>query len=391
MLSELGFATLDDLAAAAVPAAIRSPQSLDLPEALGESATTAELRGYAAANQVVPSLIGLGYHGTLTPPVIQRNVLEDPSWYTAYTPYQPEISQGRLEALLNFQTMVSDLTGMELANASLLDEPTAAAEAMAMARRLAPTSASDRFVVDAGCHPHTIAVVRTRAEPLGIVVEVGDASTLIGDGAVPFGVLVQNPSTTGEIRDVRGARRPRARGRRARGDRDRPPCVLPHDSTRRAGCGHRRRIGTTVRRPARVRRTARGDHRDEGGERTLASRSARRRVERRRRTRRAAARAPDSGTAHQAGEGDEQHLHRAGAARGRRVHVRRVPRPRRPEAHRRAGPRARVDPGRSPRQRWLRARARGVLRHDHRARDRTRPRAGAGRARARREHPVRRR
>ena len=139
MLSELGFSTLDDLAAAAVPAAIRSLQPLDLPEALGESATTAELRRYASENRVVPSLIGLGYHGTLTPPVIQRNVLEDPSWYTAYTPYQPEISQGRLEALLNFQTMVSDLTGMELANASLLDEPTAAAEAMAMARRLAPS------------------------------------------------------------------------------------------------------------------------------------------------------------------------------------------------------------------------------------------------------------
>ncbi len=203
MLSELGFATLDDLAAAAVPAAIRSLQPLDLPEALGESATTAELRRYASENRVVPSLIGLGYHGTLTPPVIQRNVLEDPSWYTAYTPYQPEISQGRLEALLNFQTMVSDLTGMELANASLLDEPTAAAEAMAMARRLAPSSASDRFVVDAGCHPHTIAVVQTRAEPLGIVVEVGDAAALIGGGAAPFGVLVQNPSTTGEIRDLR--------------------------------------------------------------------------------------------------------------------------------------------------------------------------------------------
>ena len=127
---------------------------------------------------MVPSLIGLGYHGTVTPPVIQRNVLEDPSWYTAYTPYQPEISQGRLEALLNFQTMVSDLTGMELANASLLDEPTAAAEAMAMARRLAPKGASSRFVVDAGCHPHTIAVVQTRAEPLGIDVEVGDAEQL---------------------------------------------------------------------------------------------------------------------------------------------------------------------------------------------------------------------
>ena len=203
MLSELGFATLDDLAAVAVPAAIRSTQPLALPDALGESATTAALRALAGKNRVVPSLIGLGYHGTVTPPVILRNVLEDPGWYTAYTPYQPEISQGRLEALLNFQTMVSDLTGMELSNASLLDEPTAAAEAMAMARRLAPTGASNRFVVDHGCHPHTIAVVQTRAEPLGIAIEAGDAEALLTEGPAPFGVLVQVPSTTGELRDLR--------------------------------------------------------------------------------------------------------------------------------------------------------------------------------------------
>ena len=203
MLSELGFTTLDELTAAAVPATIRSHEPLDLPAALGESETTEVLRAMASQNDVVPSLLGLGYHGTITPPVIQRNVLEDPSWYTAYTPYQPEISQGRLEALLNFQTMVSELTGIELANASLLDEPTAAAEAMAMARRLAPAGASARFVIDAGCHPHTIAVVHTRAEPLGIAVEVGDAEALVGEGDAPFGVLLQNPSTTGEVRDLR--------------------------------------------------------------------------------------------------------------------------------------------------------------------------------------------
>ncbi len=202
MLSELGFASLDDLSAAAVPAAIRSDAPLDLPAALGESDTTARLRALASRNRVMPSLIGLGYHGTITPPVIQRNVLEAPGWYTAYTPYQPEISQGRLEALLNFQTMVSDLTGMELANASLLDEPTAAAEAMAMARRLSPGGVPARFVVDEGCHPHTIAVVRTRAEPLGITVDVGDATILVTQGDAPFGVLVQTPSTTGELRDV---------------------------------------------------------------------------------------------------------------------------------------------------------------------------------------------
>ena len=202
MLSELGYTTLDELTTAAVPALIRSDSPLALPSALGESATTTALRGLADRNRVVPSLIGLGYHGTVTPPVIQRNVLEDPSWYTAYTPYQPEISQGRLEALLNFQTMVSDLTGMDLANASLLDEPTAAAEAMAMARRLAPKDSSSRFVVDEGCHPHTIAVVQTRAEPLGIEVEVGDAQQLLSRGSAPFAVLVQTPTTTGEILDL---------------------------------------------------------------------------------------------------------------------------------------------------------------------------------------------
>jgi glycine dehydrogenase len=204
MLSELGYATLDELTDAAVPRSILIDTPLGLPSALGESATTAALRALARRNRVVPSLIGLGYYGTVTPPVIQRNVLEDPSWYTAYTPYQPEISQGRLEALLNFQTMVSDLTGTQLANASLLDEPTAAAEAMAMARRLAPKDASSRFVVDRGCHPHTIAVVKTRAEPLGIEVEVGDAEQLTSRGASPFAVLVQVPSTTGELRDIRG-------------------------------------------------------------------------------------------------------------------------------------------------------------------------------------------
>jgi glycine cleavage system P protein (glycine dehydrogenase) len=202
MLSDLGFTSLDDLTTAAVPAAIRSDGPLDLPAALGESETTAALREMASRNRVVPSLIGLGYHSTITPPVIQRNVLESPGWYTAYTPYQPEISQGRLEALLNFQTMVSDLTGCELANASLLDEPTAAAEAMAMARRLSPGGATSRFVVDEGCHPHTIAVVRTRAEPLGITVEVGNARVLIAQGDAPFGVLLQTPSTTGELCDV---------------------------------------------------------------------------------------------------------------------------------------------------------------------------------------------
>ena len=141
----------------------------------------------------------MGYSGTVTPGVILRNVLENPAWYTAYTPYQPEISQGRLEVLLNFQTMVADLTGMDLANASLLDEATAAAEAMAMCRRLAP-KAGDAFFVDRDCHPQTIAVVQTRAEPLGLEVIVGDPATdLPADGL--FGALLQYPGSSGALRD----------------------------------------------------------------------------------------------------------------------------------------------------------------------------------------------
>ena len=161
MLAALGYGSLAELVDAAVPAVIREPAPLTLPEPLSETDALARLRGLAARNEVFTSLIGLGYHDTITPPVILRNVLENPAWYTAYTPYQPEISQGRLEALLNFQTMVTDLTGMDLANASLLDEGTAAAEAMAMLQRINPKAGSV-FVIDADAHPQTIDVVRTR-------------------------------------------------------------------------------------------------------------------------------------------------------------------------------------------------------------------------------------
>src|SRR5688572_21342973 len=169
MLDAVGYDSVDALMDAAVPPAIRiAPDAVSsLPEAASEREALAELRELADRNTVRRSMIGLGYHDTITPAVIQRNVLENPSWYTAYTPYQPEISQGRLEALLNFQTMVADLTGMDLANASLLDEGTAAAEAMTMLHRLNPR-AGNTFVVDADAHPQTIEVVRTRAEPLGI-------------------------------------------------------------------------------------------------------------------------------------------------------------------------------------------------------------------------------
>ncbi len=202
MLAELGYSSLDALIAAAVPSAIRDDVPLAIGSAQSEYEALASLRDLAGRNEVFTSLIGLGYYDTITPPVIVRNVLENPAWYTAYTPYQPEISQGRLEALVNFQTMVTDLTGMEIANASLLDEATAAAEAMAMLHRANGAGGRDTFVVDADCFPQTIDVVRTRAEPLGIEVVVADP---YANNAVPncFGVLVQYPGASGRARDLR--------------------------------------------------------------------------------------------------------------------------------------------------------------------------------------------
>ncbi len=206
MLGELGFDTLSDLIDAAVPPNIRSDAPLELPSGLTEAATTDALRALANRNSVVTSLIGMGYYDTITPPVIRRNVLENPAWYTAYTPYQPEISQGRLEALINFQTVVTDLCAMGMANASLLDEGTAAAEAMTLLRRLNRKAPDDRFIVDADTHPQTIDVVATRAEPLGIEVVVADLAEAnieeIADGA--FGVLVSCPGTSGRIGDLSG-------------------------------------------------------------------------------------------------------------------------------------------------------------------------------------------
>jgi glycine dehydrogenase len=201
MLAALGFASLDALTDAAVPRPIREREPLAFGDARSEAEMLAELRDLAQRNEVFTSLIGLGYHDTITPLVILRNVLENPAWYTAYTPYQPEISQGRLEALLNFQTMVADLTAMDLANASLLDEGTAAAEAMTMLHRLNP-KVGDGFFVDADCHPQTIEVVRTRAEPLGIVVTVGDPQQDLPAEGV-FGMLLQYPGSSGELRDDR--------------------------------------------------------------------------------------------------------------------------------------------------------------------------------------------
>jgi glycine dehydrogenase len=204
MLGLTGHRSLDELTQAALPPGIGDLGLLDLPAALSEAEALAELRRLAGRNTAARSMIGLGYYGTVTPAVIRRNVLENPAWYTAYTPYQPEISQGRLEALLNFQTMVADLTALPVAGASLLDEATAAAEAMTLARRSARRGRI--FLTDADCLPQTLAVLATRAEPLGIELVTGPVTTELieaqPDGEL-FGVLLQYPGASGEIRDLR--------------------------------------------------------------------------------------------------------------------------------------------------------------------------------------------
>ena len=199
MLGVLGAGSLDELTGQAVPEAIRTGRPLALPEALTESQLLARASALGEQNESARSFIGMGYHGTVTPPVIQRDILENPSWYTQYTPYQAEISQGRLQALLNFQTMTIDLTGLEIANASLLDEATAAAEAMMMLNRVRSAS-GEVFFVDEGCHPQTIEVVKGRAEPIGVDIVVGDFRDFAFDEDV-FGALVQYPTTGGAVRD----------------------------------------------------------------------------------------------------------------------------------------------------------------------------------------------
>jgi glycine dehydrogenase len=200
MLDVIGVPSVDALIGQALPDSIRFPGMLKVGAALSESDALAHLQSLAAKNQVATSLIGMGYHDTIVPPVILRNILESPAWYTAYTPYQPEISQGRLEALLNFQTMVCDLTGLDVANASLLDEATAAAEAMALAKRVAKSS-SMRFLVDAHVHPQTLAVLSTRAEPLGWEIIIVDERTELSECAC-FGALFQYPGTYGHLPDL---------------------------------------------------------------------------------------------------------------------------------------------------------------------------------------------
>ena len=202
MLMELGYASMADFIADVVPQNIAITQKLSqtLPTALNEVDVIAELRALADKNDVYRNAIGTGYYGTITPAVIMRNVLENPAWYTAYTPYQPEISQGRLEALFAFQTAVCDLTALSIANASMLDESTAAAEAMTLARRVYKGSDDAVFLIDINVHPQTIAVVQTRAKPQGIKVEIVDLSKMPSNPQV-FGALVQYPNTHGQIID----------------------------------------------------------------------------------------------------------------------------------------------------------------------------------------------
>ena len=216
MLQTIGAASLDALIDEVVPPAIRSPRALDLPAGVPEYDYLASVRALGLKNKIARSFIGLGYYDTITPPVILRNVMENPGWYTPYTPYQAEIAQGRLESLLNFQTMVRDLTGMEVAGASLLDEPTAAAEAMTLLHRVQPKRPGGKerntFLVSARTWPQTRAVLESRAEPLGLTIKVVDPADIRFDESV-FGLLVQYPDEFGSVEPLADADRPRARCR----------------------------------------------------------------------------------------------------------------------------------------------------------------------------------
>jgi glycine dehydrogenase len=209
MLAALGRTSLDDLISATVPAAILRDRDLDLPAARSEAQALDDLRAMAASNTPLRPMLGMGYADTITPPVILRNVLENPAWYTAYTPYQPEIAQGRLEALINFQTAICDLTGMEIANASLLDEGTAAAEAATLCHSVSTVPDANLLLIDADTHPQTIAVVRTRAEPLDVEVMVASPEKLLARAAAPrdserpFAILLSNPGSSGAVRSLR--------------------------------------------------------------------------------------------------------------------------------------------------------------------------------------------
>ena len=299
-------------------------------------------------------MIGMGYHDTITPPVIQRNVLENPAWYTAYTPYQPEIAQGRLEALINFQTAICDLTGMEIANASLLDEGTAAAEAMALCHSVSSVRDGNLILVDADTHPQTIAVLRTRAAPLDIEVVVGTPAELLAARRRARRRRAPVRHAALEPRLVRRRPGPPRRhrggpcGRRPRHRRDRSARRRPPREPRRAGRRRRRREQPALRRADGQRRAARRLH---GHPRRLQARPAgppRGRQRRRGRRTRLPAHAPDPRAAHPPRARDLEHLHRAGPPRRHRQHVRGVARARGPPRDRGTGPRPRGGARRRP-------------------------------------------
>ena len=327
MLDALGYDTVDALVKTAVPASIHvtARETTDIPPAATEAEALEELRALASQNRVARPLIGLGYYDTFTPSVIARNVLENPSWYTAYTPYQPEISQGRLEALINFQTMVTDLTGLTTANASMLDESTAVVEGMLVARR-ASKSSSNVFVVDADVFPQTRALLHARAAAVGIeLVELDLAAGAILPEAL-FGVLVQYPGASGRVWDPSGVIDAAhvaggLVGRRGRSARPHAPALA---RLARRGC--RRRHDAALRRPARLRRTPRRLHGRALGSRAPAPGAPRGRVDGCRGQARLPSLAPDARAAHPPREGHVEHLHGAGAPRRDGVDVRRLPR-----------------------------------------------------------------
>jgi hypothetical protein len=371
MLKVVGYSSLDKLIDATVPPSIRQKAPLAWGPAMTEREALDKLRETANKNKVLVSLIGQGYYGTITPPVIQRNILENPAWYTAYTPYQPEISQGRLEALLNYQTMICDLTGLDVANASLLDEATAAAEGMAMAERVSKSKAK-AFFVDAACHPQTIELIKTRAEPLGWSVVIGNPFTDL-DPVDVFGAIFQYPGTHGHVHDFTGLiSRLHQTGAIAIVAADILALTLLK-SPGRNGRRYRHRQFAALRRSGRLRRPACGLHVGQGRPQALHAGPSRRRLGRRPRQPRLPPVAADPRTAHPPRKGDVEHLHRAGAARRHGLDVRRLPRPQGHQGDRPAGsPEGRAD-GQGPGKARLHHRAGNLLRHHHR---RCRPHAG---------------
>ena len=320
MLEAIGAASLDALIAETVPQSIRQRDPLDLGAALSEREALQKLRAIARKNKVLISMIGQGYYGTITPAVIARNILENPAWYTAYTPYQSEISQGRLEALLNFQTMIADLTGLEIANASLLDEATAAAEAMAMARRVARSQAQ-AFFVDRDCHPQTLAVVAHPRRAAGLAhrdgrsVDRARCERGVRSAVAVSRMLRRHPGLPAGDRGSAFRRRACRHGGRS-------PGAHADYSARRARRRYRRRLHPALRRAHGLWRAACGLHRNEVGTSARAPRPAGRGVGGQPRAPCLSARPANPRAAHPAGEGDIEHLYRPGAARDHGLHVR---------------------------------------------------------------------